>query len=180
MNESLLFQCGMLVGGVSTALIGAAVCWKCADGARLAAIERWPRNRPLGMFLGWAALLWCIPHAEVVAPGFLQPLLLPLALVIPVLSYFFLDYLLARSVAGLMILFAYFIVHGAFEQHAKLAVAATVTAWIFGIAGIWVSGKPCAMRDWLRKCCRSVVWRRVSGAVLGAFGLIWILCGVWR
>ena len=39
-----------------------------------------------------------------------------------------------------------------------------VPAWIFGIAGIWVSGKPCALRDWIRLCAGSKTWRSVSAA----------------
>ena len=125
--------------------------------------------------IGWIALALCVPHAAVVSPGFLVPLLWPLAIVVPILGYCFVDYPLARALGGAAILGAYYLVHKSFELHTPCSGAIAVLAWIFGIAGIWVSGKPCALRDWIRLCARSGVWRGVSGGfwVVFALALFW-------
>ena len=84
----------------------------------------------------------------------------------PVLSYFFLDYLLARAVGGVMILWAYYLVHESFNVHAAGTPVLALLAWIFGFGGIWVSGRPCALRDWIRLCCGKPHWRWASAGFL--------------
>lgn len=135
-------------------------------------VEKYPRNRLWGMILGWWALIWCVPHAAAVSPGFLLPWLWPLALAVPVACYFFLDYLLARAVGGLMILSAYFLVHATFEHHAPGAAIAAVTGWMWGLAGIWISGKPAALRDWIRRCCANGGFRKISAGLMMLFGAV--------
>ena len=147
MNELLLYRIAAAVGGLLL-LVVAGWTLRLSPG-NLARFEPWPRNRLGGLLLGWLALGLCVSHAQVVSPGFLQPLLWPLAVIVPVLSYFFLDYLLARAVGGVMILWAYYLV-----------------AWIFGFGGIWVSGRPCALRDWIRLCCGKPHWRWASAGFL--------------
>ena len=71
---------------------------------------------------------------------------------------------LPGMLGGISILGAYYFIHKSFEWHTPLLGALVVPAWIFGIAGIWVSGKPCALRDWIRLCAGSKTWRSVSAA----------------
>ena len=167
MNEVMLVRIGFGVGTALSAGI-AAGCFRLSE-RNLAVVEPWPRNRFWGMVLGWAALAICVPHAEAVSPGFLLPLLWPLAVAVPVLGYFSVDYPLARSVGGLAILGGYYLIHFGFEFHTPALPLYAVLGWILGIGGIWVSGKPCSLRDWLRLCARSRRWRLVSA---GYFALL--------
>ena len=58
-----------------------------------------------------------------------------------------------------------------------LAVPA-VLGWGFGVAGIWISGKPCALRDWIRLCAKSGLWRGVSAAYLLVLAAVTLLAVV--
>lgn len=164
MNELLLYRIAAAVGGILLLVISG---WTLRlSPGNLARFEPWPRNRLGGLLLGWVALGLCVSHAQVVSPGFLLPLLWPLAVIVPVLSYFFLDYLLARAVGGSMILWAYYLVHESFNVHAAGTPVLALLAWIFGFGGIWVSGRPCALRDWIRLCCGNPRWRWASAGFL--------------
>ena len=173
MNELLIYRIALGVAGICFAAF--AVWTFRLSPENLSRFEPWPRAKLPGMVIGWIALALCVPHAAVVSPGFLVPLLWPLAIVVPILGYCFVDYPLARALGGAAILGAYYLVHKSFELHTPCSGAIAVLAWIFGIAGVWVSGKPCALRDWIRLCARSGVWRGVSGGfwVVFALALFW-------
>ncbi len=176
MNELALYR--ILTGGGAVILIAAAVWMLRLSPANLKRFEPWPRNRLFGLILGWLALILCIAPARVVSPQFLLPLLWPLALIFPVLCYLFVDYLLARSVGGLLILAAYYLVHASFTLHTPVLAPLALIAWIFGIAGIWVSAKPCALRDWIRLLARAGHWRWISAALSLAYALFLVLAAI--
>ena len=77
MNELLFYRIALGAAGILFALF-AAWTFRLSPG-NLSRFEAWPRRRLPGMLIGWAALAICVPHAEVVSPGFLVPLLWPLA-----------------------------------------------------------------------------------------------------
>jgi len=167
MNELLLFRIALAAAGVLFVFF--AVWTFRLSPQNLSRWEPLPRWRLPGMLIGWAALFLCVPHAEVVSPGFLVPLLWPLAVAVPVLGYFFVDYALARALGGIAILGSYYFIHKSFEWHTPLMAGLTVLAMLFGVAGIWVSGKPSALRDWIRLCSRSGSWRAAS---VGFFAIL--------
>ena len=113
MNELLFYRIALGAAGILFALF-AAWTFRLSPG-NLSRFEAWPRRRLPGMLIGWAALAICVPHAEVVSPGFLVPLLWPLAIAVPILGYFFVDYPLARALGGISILGAYYFIHKSFE-----------------------------------------------------------------
>lgn len=173
MDELSLFRIALAIAGVLFALFAA---WTFRlSPENLARWEPLPRKKLPGMLIGWAALFLCVPHAAVVSPAFLIPFLWPLAVIVPILGYFFVDYPLARALGGIAILGSYYFIHKTFDLHTPLAGVLTIPAMLFGIAGIWVSGKPCALRDWIRLCARSVLWRTVSVCAVGflALALFW-------
>lgn len=173
MNELFVFRIALAATGVLFALF--AVWTFRLSPENLARWEPMPRRKLPGMLIGWAALFLCVPHAAVVSPGFLVPLLWPLAVAVPILGYFFVDYPLARALGGIAILGSYYFIHKCFELHTPFGGALTVLAMLFGIAGIWVSGKPCALRDWIRRCARSGSWRAVSTGLW----IVWTLALFW-
>jgi len=173
MNELFVFRLALAAAGVLFALFAA---WTFRSSPEnLPRRESLPRRKLPGMLIGWAALFLCVPHAAVVSPGFLVPLLWPLAVAVPVLGYFFVDYPLARALGGIAILGSYYFIHKSFELHTPFSGVLTVLAMLFGVAGIWVSGKPCALRDWIRLCARSGFWRRASAGfwTILALALFW-------
>jgi len=173
MNELLLFRTALAVAG---ALFACFAVWTLRlSPQNLSRWEPLPRWRLPGMLIGWAALFLCVPHAEVVSPGFLVPLLWPLAVAVPILGYLFVDYALARALGGIAILGSYYFIHKSFEWHTPFLAGLTLLAMLFGVAGIWVSGKPSALRDWIRLCARSGSWRMASAGFGGilALALFW-------
>ncbi len=177
MSELLWFRIGCALGGVVLGIVTAGVLRLNAQ--TLKRVEPWPRNRLWGMLLGWIALAVCVPHAAVVAPGFLVPLLWPLAVAVPVLGYFYVDYPLARALGGLMILGSYYLIHSAFNLSSPLLPLLAGLGWSFGLAGIWISGRPCALRDWLRKCSASRVWRWTSVVLLDLLTISLLAAAIW-
>ena len=168
--EKTLYIAGVLVGGVLQ-LIAAFWCSRLTP-EKLPENEKLPRNRLAGAIIGAVALLVCVPHARVVSPAFLQPFLYPLAVLIPILSYYFLDHCLARAIGGVMILWAYYWINVSFAQHSAILYLVAPAAWIWGALGIWISGKPWALRDWIRKVSTNARWRYVSIAVLCIFAIL--------
>jgi len=153
----------------------AAVLTLLAVPERLPKVEPLPRNRWIGLFGGWIALAICVPHAVVVSPDFLLPLLWPLAVTVPLLGFFFVDYPAARAVGGLLILQGYALVHYPFDFSTPGFPVLAVTGWLAGIAGIWISAQPCVMRDYLRLAARSAGFRFSAASLWGVAALL----GVW-
>ena len=107
-----------------------------------------------------------------VSPDFLLPFLWPLAVVTPILGFFFVDYPAARAVGGLLILQGYTLVHYPFDLVLPGFPVLAVTGWLAGIAGIWVSAQPWAMRDYLRLAARSKIFRLTGSLLWGAAALL--------
>ena len=178
MNEILLtqffwarvtFSAGVLV------FAAAAVLTLLSNESRLSTFEPLARNRWIGLIAGWAALALCVPHAVVVAPGFLIPWLWPVALIVPILGFFTLDYPGARALGGALILLGYYLVHFSFDFRTPGFPVIAAAGWLAGIAGIWISGKPCAMRDYFRMVSR----RRMIRLLCGAFWGVEMLLSLW-
>ena len=150
MNELLIYRGALVFAAVLELVFTAWILrLRPADREKL---DRIPRARKTGIALGFLALLWCVPHARPIVFDWMLPLLYPAVIVCTVLAYFFVDYLLSRALGGIFILGAYFFVHGAFDFHTPGTAGLSLLYWGLGIAGICFSGKPCWMRDLLRKC----------------------------
>ena len=145
----------MSAGTIIFVLLG--IAFGIADSTNIGKLEKIVRNRTAGLLLALPALAACVPHAQIVAPEFLQnPVVLwTLALLIPVLCYFYIDYYTARAGAGMVIILAYDLIHYCYDEKLPLAIAITIMAWLFGFAAIWISGKPYALRDWFRLAVRN-------------------------
>lgn len=146
----------------------------------IAVLEKLTRNRIIGIVFAFPALIACIPHAQIVAPGVLQsPVLLwTLALLIPVLCYLYIDYYAARAVAGAVIILSYDLIHYAYDWQFPCAGAITVIAWISGFAAIWVSGKPCSLRDSFRLAAKNRIYAWAVTAVMILFALTYICSAI--
>lgn len=157
--ENLLFAAGF-----------SYLIWRTyrSSESNIAALEKFTRDRKIGIAIALPALLLCVPHAKLVSPGFLLPLLWPLAVVLPVLCYCYIDFYAARAIAGALIIFAYDAIHFAYELKLPGSGVITVAAWLAGFAGIWYSGKPVALRDTWRAGAKS---ERIRWCVCGAMTL---------
>lgn len=142
-------------------------------------LEKLTRNKYIGLFLGWFALIVCVPHAAAVAPAFLLKFLYPLALAVPVLGFFCVDYACSRAVSGTLILCAYNLVHLSFDINAPGSPLFAVSGWLLGAFAIWCSGLPWTWRDIFRKCANNSFFRKCTAAVLWLFSAVFaVFAGV--
>ena len=139
-----------LLGGLLLAALGGlATAWYCfrLNPPRIPAAEQLTRNRYWGSVIALLALAWCVPQGQALAWDWLLPYLWPLVGIFTVLAFFFLDYLFARAIGGLLILAAYYFLQESFALDIKLALSGAVLAWSIGLIGILISAKPCYLRD---------------------------------
>ena len=131
--------------------------------------ESLPRNKVLGIILTIIdfVLLW--PHLEPVLPVFLAKIQLILVIVAAILAIIFLDYLFSRAVGGLLILGCYFLVHENFYSHGVSFGIFPALCYAFGLAGIFIAGKPALLRDYFRKCATNDKYKYGSLAVMATF-----------
>lgn len=142
---------------------------------RLPKLERFLRRRAAGAALMLLALAWCIPQIRAVAWSALGPWLWPLAAAATLAAYFYLDNVLPRAVAGLLIMGAYTFLNFSFADRLATGVYGAVLAWFWGTAGIAVAAKPCWMRDFFRLCVRNKAWRYGAAAATCGTALFGIL-----
>ena len=179
----MIFLLELLIG---TALAGAMIyCFFRVNESNISVFEKLCRNKIAGLAIGLPSALLCVPLALPVSPVFLVPWLYPAAIVLPILCYYQIDSYAARSYAFFLILLAYDIVHGAFDNHLPGAPVLTILALLMGIAGIWLSAKPCLMRDIFRKCAASKKWKYTLMSLFAAmtllplYTLIMLIIGVY-
>lgn len=148
MNMIFILSCAaaVMLAGVS----GIAI-YKLTSG-NLDFFEKLCRNRIAGTILGFPLVCWCVPHAQAIIFAWAEPYLWYIAVILSVLCYFYLDYLFARALGGLFIIGAYCFVHWFYEYQITGGAVFSIIAWLWGIGGIFISGKPSLLRDFFRRC----------------------------
>ena len=129
--------------------------------------EKLCRNQKWGVLLGFPLVCWCVPHTQAIIFAWAEPYLWYIAVTLTVLSYFYLDYLFARALGGAFIIGAYCIVNWSYEFQIPGAVPVTVISWLWGICGIFISGKPSFLRDYFRKCAINGKLKNISFIFFG-------------
>ena len=145
---------------------------------RIGFFEDLCRNRQLGVIIGFPLICWCVPHTQAIIFAWAEPYLWYAAVILAVLSYFYLDYLFARALGGAFIIGAYYFVHAAYEFQVSGAVVLTILAWLWGIAGIIISGKPSLLRDFFRKSANNIKIKNASYVFFGITGIIFIYSAI--
>ena len=173
MTEQILYRLWMIPAAVFFTLLG--VLFFRLSPENIKRMESLPRNRIFGLLTGWFALFWCVPHAQAVAPGFLLPLLYPIAIIVPIASFFCLDYMTSRAIGGLLIIFSYEALHRSFDLALPLAGTIAVCSWILGGCGIWISGIPYHFRDAMRLAAKSAKWRYVFSCALIFCAILFVI-----
>lgn len=176
MSETFFYRLWMLPGAFYLLLLG--IFFLILTEKNLSRFESVPRNRLFGLLTGWFALAWCVPHAQAVAPGFLLPLLWPLVVLVPIASFFCLDYMTARAVGGLLVIFSYEALHRSFALDLPLAGVIAVLSWLLGGCGVWISGIPYHFRDAIRLAAGKKKWRYCFGIPLIVSALVFFVSGV--
>ena len=176
-TQLALYRLWILPAAAGLLILGCL--FQMAKEENIKKLETISRNRYFGMSAGWFALIWCIPHAQAVAPGFLLPLLWPLALIVPAASFFCLDHMTARAVGGLLIIFSYEALHRSFELALPTSGVIAVFSWFLGACGIWISGIPYHFRDALRLSAAKGKWKLLFTAACWIAALLFTISGVF-
>ena len=144
------------------------------NAGRISWYEQLLRNRYLGGVLSAAALAWCVPQVQAVAWTFLANWAWIIAAAALILCVRYLDNMVARGWAGLLIMGAYSYLDMIFDCKLELGLAGAVQAWVWGAVGIVVAAKPCYLRDFLRLAARKTFWKYLTAALSMLTGL-WLI-----
>ena len=95
-------------------------------------------------------------------------------------SFFYLEYLFTRAVAGLTLLIIKFLLHDAFAAGAPIPLRATLAILFFALAicAMFMLGTPWRFRDLIRKAIEDKKRRAQVAAFVGACGLIALVTGL--
>lgn len=144
----------------------------------LTSFEKLCRSKAVGIIIGFPLICWCVPHAQVIVFGWAEAYLWYAAIILSVLSYFYLDYLTARAIGGLFIIGAYCFVHAAWDFKFKGAIPLTIISWIWGIIGICISAKPSYLRDFFRKAAVNHKLKFAAHLFLYLSAIVYGFCGL--
>lgn len=118
------------------------------------ACRRLPREpRWAGVALGTLCLVWSAWHGAQMLEGDLEKFRVAAWALVPVtavLSYFYLDYVNARSLGGFLTLCANHLVNAAFAFDVPGRGFYCVLCLVMGVAGMVGIGLPWRYRDWLK------------------------------
>lgn len=129
--------------------------------------SRIARHRWGGAGLGLVCLLWSAYHGIIMLEGDLSRFHYLVILAVPVIAvlcYFYLDYLLARSLGGFMVLSANYLLHAAFADAVPGRSWYSIVCLVFGVAGLFLIGTPWRLRQLLETARENVLLGR--GAAL--------------
>jgi hypothetical protein len=175
-NAYNIYTAALLVCGIVSMLT--AVFILRMNTSRLPKWESLPRNKYIGVVLAFLCLFWCVPQARPIVWDWMLPWLYPLVFAFTILGYLFLDYLFSRAVGGFFILLTYYFVHESFTFHTPAIAVFAIFSWALGIAGLFISGKPHLLRDFIRKIAKSSTVRYSSAAYFVIFGVMCIVLGI--
>lgn len=138
-----------------------------------------PREKNVGLVLTAILLAALVPHVEELFEPqsiFVQNYLLwGAAVVLFVCIWIYADLIFARAIAVAMIFCAYLALREGFGTNPPLYPLAAACAFLFGLTGICIGGKPIWLRAWLENA-REKPWLRYTSA--GFFALIGLIASV--
>lgn len=176
MDDLLLYK---IVLTAAALLSFAVACLLLKFNARnLPLCEKLLRDRRFGLPLALGGLLWCVPYAGVLVWDWMTPWLLPLALVLTVLTYFYLEYLPSRAIAGIMILYTAYVAQESYAFHTPGAPWLMILSWIMAVTGMFIAAKPHLIRDYFRKIVVDERYRLIGVAFFLVYGLWSLTTGV--
>ena len=145
--------------------------------------RRLPRARIPGILVGVICLAWSVALVNQMFEGDMvryRHLVRAAAPVIAVLAYFYLDYLFARSVGGLLVLVTCFLLHGAFAFAVPLRPFYSICCYLIGTTGLFFIAAPWLLRDWLERARDRQAWRAGLAGGCTFFSLVFILYAFLR
>ena len=137
--------------------------------------RRLPRERVIGEVIAVVCLVWSAYYVLPMLEGRLmryQPVVKLLVPVTAILSYVYLNYLLARAFGALFLLTATYLLHAAFAVDLPARPLYAILCYAIAAVGMVLLATPWRFRDILEKTSTSRVWRRNTTGVLSVVTLI--------
>ncbi len=132
-----------------------------------------PRWRWPGLALGTLLLLYSAYEASAMLPGTRwPPLFWALVPVTVALAWKYTDFLFARALGGLWVVWANYLIQHAFAYHCGARPLYGLTAFLWGCAGMVLLAWPWWLRDALEACAKKTLWRKIALA----FALLSLAC----
>jgi hypothetical protein len=171
MNKDYIFIVALLLFSAAC-LFSTFYIAKYFTQEKLKDVEKIPRNIPLGVIFGAAAIAWCVPQSLAVFSSNSVILFSIIALIAYLIGCFFLDYLFARALAGFIILLSHYFMAQSFAAVIPLLWLFSIFVLIMGTAAIVIGGIPHYMRDFIRSICRNKAFKFSMMALLSLYTLI--------
>ncbi len=137
-----------------------------------------PRHRGLGVGLAMLCLAWASVHVALMLEGGMaeyRPLLWVLVPVVSTFAFFFLDFLFARALGGLLLLAATWLLHSAFSAYLPMRPVFSVFAYLVAGFGALLVAMPWLLRDLLERARNDQAWRRCAAALCALFAAVFLL-----
>lgn len=177
MTIDVVFVAALLVFAVVSVFTAIFILTKF-KAERIGVMEKIPRNVPLGVVFGAAAIAWCIPQAVAVFSADSICGYVTTAIICFLIGCFFLDYLFARAFAGFSILLAHYFLYQSFAAGIPFLWLFSLAFLVFGTFGIVIGGMPHLLRDLIRKACLNTLLKKVLGSVFTLYAIICVYAAV--
>jgi len=139
---------------------------------------RLPRARVSGELLGIVCLAWATYHICPMLEGDLVKYRVAVKLLVPVvavLGFYHLDYLLARSLGGFLLLCLNHLLHAAFTAHVPGRPVLAIVCYLLSFVGLVFTAAPWRFRDLLEKASKSSSWRRSAATCFAAASALFVV-----
>jgi len=120
--------------------------------------EQLLRLKYIGTFLGMICLCWSAWHGCIMLEGGLAKYRIIIWLLVPLGTlggFFWLDYLFARSVGGIMVLTVNYLLHAAFIQQTFFRCGYSFICLVWGVIGLYLIGAPWYLRELMAKAAKN-------------------------
>lgn len=137
--------------------------------------KKLPRHRNMGGVLALICLIWCAAYALPMFEGAAANFRLFIKLLVPavaVLSYFFLSYIFARGLGGILVLSASHLLAASFAARPAGRAFYALFCYLFAATGLIIIVCPWLLRDLLEKAIHSKRHRLIVPGVMSAVALI--------
>lgn len=138
--------------------------------------KRVPRMRWPGAVLGALCLAWTAFQGLNMLEGkLLETLRLPILVLVPILSvssFFFLDFLFARAIGGVMILLGQLLIMHGFAEAVPVRPLFSFLCYAEAIAGMFFIATPWRFRNLLEKATNCPKVRNACGVIFGVYAIV--------
>lgn len=160
-------------------IISGILAWGPVRDAEL--WKKLPRHRNVGGILALICLIWCAAYALPMFEGAAENFRVIIKLLVPIiaiLAYFFLSYIFARALGGVLVLSASHLLAASFAARPEGRAFYALFCYLFAAAGLTIIVFPWLLRDLLEKAIHTKRYRFLIPGVMSAMALIMAIIAI--